>query len=111
MRFHRLLALVFPVLLIGGCEPLPEVAEPVEPPGLVSLDSLPAEYGELVAVTPHTSPWGPSNWYELWFSDAVSGRVTLVAVWRPGLRYAPSAVKVVERTPSASAPVNQRSTP
>jgi hypothetical protein len=113
MRYQPLLALVLPLLLIGGCEPLPEKEQQVQPDnlGFVPLDSLPAEYGQLVAVTPHFGRSGPSDWYELWFSEPVSGRVTLVQVWRPGMSYPASAVVVIDRAPSAAPPVTPQSTP
>jgi len=53
-----------------------------------------------VAVTPHTSSTGVSTWYELWFSEPTSGRVTLVPVYRPELSYDPALVDVVHRVPN-----------
>ena len=113
MQFHRPLALVLPLLLISGCEPLNEEPQQFEPTelGYTSLDSLPAEYGQLVAVTPHFGRSGPSDWYELWFSEPASGRITLVPVWRPGLSYLTSAVTVIERAPADTAPVTPQSVP
>ena len=113
MRFHRPLALILPLLLINGCEPLPEEPQQLEPAELqyTALDSLPAEYGQLVAVTPHLGSSGPSDWYELWFSEPASGKITLVPVWRPGLSYPKSGVTVIERAPSGAAPVTPQSVP
>jgi hypothetical protein len=109
MQFHRPLALVLPLLLISGCEPLNEEPQQFEPTelGYTSLDSLPAEYGQLVAVTRAFSP----EWYELWLSEPASGRITLVPVWRPGLSYQKSFVTVIERAPADTAQVTPQSAP
>ena len=113
MRFHSPLFLVLPLLLINGCEPLQQEPQQLEPTelGYTPLDSLPADYGQLVAVTPHFGRSGPSDWYELWFSEPASGRITLVQVWRPGLSYLKSAVIVIERAPVDTAPVAPQSAP
>jgi hypothetical protein len=100
-------------LLINACDPLPEDQQQWEPTelGFTPLDSLPADYGQLVAVTPHFGRSGPTSWYELWFSEPASGRITLVPVWRPGLSYPKSAVTVIERAPADTAPVTPQSAP
>ena len=112
MRLHYLLALV-PLLSIGACQPLEkESSEPsVVDPSLIPLDSLPAEWGKLVAVIPRVARDGPTDWYELWFSEPTSGRITLVPVYRPELRYPPSSVYVVERTPARTETVAPESGP
>lgn len=115
MRSYRLIALILFLLPIAGCQPLP-VAEEKDPQdtaelGYLPLDSLPAEWGRLVAVTPHFSRSGSSDWYELWFSDTVSGRVTLVPVYRPDLTYPPDVVRVIDRVPGGGAAAKPPSTP
>ena len=112
MRLHYLLALV-PLLWIGACQPLEQ--EGMEPsavdPGLIPLDSLPAEWGNLVAVIPRVARDGPTDWYELWFSEPTSGRITLVPVYRPELRYPSSSVYVIERAPAGTETVAPESGP
>ena len=103
MRPHHLLV-VLPVLWIAGCQPLEERLEEQAPIdyGLVPFDSLPMEWGRLVAVTPHPQKSGAATWYEMWFSDPTSGRITLVPVYRPELSYSPSLVTVIGRAPVAA---------
>lgn len=106
MERHHVIALALSLFLIGACQPLPREEEtPVDTAelGYLPLDSLPAEWGQLVAVTPHFNRSGPSDWYELWFSEPVSGRVTLVSVYRPNLTYALDVVRVIERVPGGGA--------
>ena len=112
MRLYYVLALV-PLLWIGACQPLEkETKEPsAVASGLIPLDSLPAEWGNLVAVIPRVGRDGPTDWYELWFSEPTSGRITLVPVHRPELRYPSSSVYVVERAPARTETVAPESGP
>lgn len=83
--------LLLGLFLVVSCQPL---SEPPNLEGLVELKEIPAEYGQLVAVT--AGPL-PERWYGLWFSNAESGRVTYMSVSRDTWQYRPDSVKVLER--------------
>ena len=111
MRLYYLLVLV-PLLWIGACQPLEEAEEAsAVAAGLIPLDSIPAEWGQLVAVIPRVGPQVPLPWHELWFSEPDSGRITLVPVYRPDLTYRPASVYVVERVPAEAETVTPESGP
>jgi hypothetical protein len=99
MRLKHTLVLL-PLVATGGCQPLPEEEPMPDPPGLVAMDTIPAEWGQLVAVVPIVGPEGILPWQQLWFSEPTTGRVTLVRLYRPELAYIPDAVVVMERQPS-----------
>ena len=87
------------LILVTGCTPL-EREDEVD---LVPLTAIPAEYGELESVTLIPEPNGPPEWYELWFYNEDTGQVTYVPVHRHRWKYAPTLVKIFERT---AAPVS-----
>ncbi len=100
MRHYPLLLLTG--LLAWSCTPLAEEEPPGGPENLVALTELPAEYGELIAVTRIPNPRNRMEWYELWFSHPETGRITHVPVWRQTWSYAPDWITVIDRTPAAS---------
>ena len=111
MRLYHLLVLV-PLLWIGACQPLEEADEAsAVAAGLIPLDSIPAEWGHLVAVIQRVVPEGQLLWNDLWFSDPVSGRITFVPVYRPDLTYKPASVYVVERVPAETETAASESSP
>ena len=111
MRLCYLLVLV-PLLWIGACQPLEEGEEATAvAAGLIPLDSIPAEWGQLVAVIQRVVPEGQLLWNDLWFSDPVSGRITFVPVYRPDLTYKPASVYVIERVPAEAETVTPESGP
>ena len=84
------------LLVITSCTPL---RKDVNPPAgdLVSLDSLPAEYGEVVSVTFAPQASGFTGWRELWFQSEATGKVTYVPVLLPDWKYYPKMVRSFDR--------------
>ena len=87
--------LVF-MTFLGACTSLERMSQ-ANLDALVPLDQLPAEYGQLVAVTQFGDPAIRPGWYELWFSDPESGKITQVPFWRETWSYAADRIRVVER--------------
>lgn len=90
MRLKLLLAAG--ILMAVSCSPIAE-----ERPDLQPMLELPAEYGNLVAVTQHHEN---SEWYELWFCDQETGVVTHVPLYRTTWSYMPERVRRIARTPA-----------
>jgi len=89
--------LVLGILAIQACSPLNQ-EKSVESWNLTPFTAIPAEWGNLVAV--HQYPGSKDvGWYELWFSDPESGRVTYVPLYRPEWAYREDRVRIIERTP------------
>lgn len=81
---------------LSGCSRAPKAWSP--PPGdLVSLESLPAAYGELVSATFAPQQNGQTLWRELWFQNEATGQVTYVPVVLPDWKYYPKMVRTFVR--------------
>ena len=94
----RCFGLLTGVLLIlsfsGSCSSLEE--EPIDR-NLVPLLDIPAEWGQLVAVTQYPQMKDGVGWYELWFSNPAAGTITHVPLFRSEWGYDPEKVRVVRR--------------
>lgn len=89
------------VIALGACTALDDEVAP--PEGLVPLESLPADYGELVTVLHYDVGDGPLLWDELWFENEETGAVTRVPVYRPTWSYDPARVRGFVRLPAGPA--------
>jgi hypothetical protein len=72
--------------------------QPVEPTNLVSLEKIPAEWGNLVAVLHAPISRSDSRWDELWFENEDTGIITFVPVYRWKWGYDPDNVKTIDRS-------------
>jgi hypothetical protein len=97
MRTLVLLGLCVALLAIGSCSRLEDTPLRALPADMVDLNTLPAEYGELVAITHFGDPGSVPGSYELWFSNAETGRVTHVQIYSPTWQYNPAKIRVIER--------------
>ena len=91
--------LLFAGLVCGlvGLASCSRLQQPVEPTNLVSLDKIPAEWGDLVAVLQPPTTSSDSRWDKLWFENRETGVVTVVPVYRPKWGYDPDKVKTIDR--------------
>jgi hypothetical protein len=71
--------------------------QPIAPANLVSLEAIPAEWGELVAVLHAPTSKGDTRWDELWFENEETGIITFVPVYRWGWGYDPDKVRTIGR--------------
>jgi hypothetical protein len=94
MKVHYLLPLVGGLLILS-CAPLQEEEMVTD---LIPFDNLPAEWGHLVAVNEYPGSEERVGWYEFWFSNPETGRVTYVPMYRPEWGYLPDKVRVIERS-------------
>jgi hypothetical protein len=86
---------------LASCTPL---SQPTEPENLVSLETIPAEWGELVTVLHYPETRSTIRWDELWFENEETGTITLVPVYRWKWGYNPDGVRTITRTGTMAAP-------
>jgi hypothetical protein len=103
-QYFLLAVLGIGIGLMAGCSRIDK-----EPSleGMVPFDNLPAEYGTLVAITPYSGWERETTWYEFWFSDPVSGKITHVPMHRRSWSYRPEMVRTIERLP-AGLPISRQ---
>ena len=95
-----IVSLLIPLALLAtaltACSPLAKDAT-LSAADLVSVEALPAGYGELVSVTFAPQGDGGTGWREMWFENEATGTVTYVPVRLPDWKYDPEMVRTFGR--------------